>query len=247
MWNLSSEAADTLFAASNISLLVGTVIVVLATGGTIWASSKREMYAEIRQSQNELNIAKASEASAIADARAAEANMKAAGANERAAKLENQTAELKRQAEEAKAETAKVKERIHKIQSARRLEKSQAEALSTLLRSDVFQTKPQPRLRVAAVPGGESKMYAIEFLDLFQACNVNCYPTSADLSVYEIPQLMPCPVGLALTVKTLECVPPHVVQFHLKLLEIGLDHVMQVDPGLRSDEGFFTVMTKPEV
>lgn len=168
IFDLSSEGADRLLGISNTMLVIGLIVALAATIGTIWASSVIGKYSNIRQAGTEVAVANASAASKAADARAAEATLAAAQANLRSASLEKDTAELRRQAEEAKAEAARVNERLHKMQEIRRLPVDKAASLSELLKSEVFQKEPKPKIRVMSVADPEASIYAMDFLNLFK-------------------------------------------------------------------------------
>lgn len=247
IFDLTSDGADRLLGFSNIMLVIGLIVALAATVGTIWASAVIGKYSNIRQAGTEVAVANASAASRAADARAAEATLRAAEANERAAKLENETINLKKQAEEAKAETAKVNERLQKMQEIRRLPKDKAAALTPLLKSDFFQKDPKPTLRVSAAADVEAQMYAMDFLDLFRSCGVYVYPTPQGTLPGECVQFEPSLTGLTLSVKSLDVSPamqPH-ARFQRLMHELGMETTLEIDPQLRENEAVLYVLKKP--
>jgi multidrug efflux pump subunit AcrA (membrane-fusion protein) len=249
MVELSSKAADELYAWSNIALVVGSVIVVVATLLIFYAGKARDHYSELRLSNNETIVAKASKESALADERAAEATLRAAQAMERAAKLENETAELHKQAEEARAESARVNERLRKMQEHRRLTPDQQSALKSFLQSPDFRTDPSIRLQVASVSDAESETYALEFLNLFKACEVNVYPTPGGQLPNECVQSSASVLGLALAVSTFEVTEAMLplANFTRLLADIGLPLQLEVHPELGEREAMLYVLKKPGV
>ncbi|MVW87872.1 hypothetical protein EI969_18305 [Pseudomonas sp. PB101] len=256
MFDLSSKTADQLLGWSNVGLVVGSILVLLATIGAMWATSVRDTYSEIRQSNNETAVVQASAASKAADARAeeakrgsAEATLKAAEANERAAQLEQQTAELKKQAEEAKAEAAKVNERLHKLQATRQLTKDQIDQLSSLLKSDLFRAEPPANVRIFSVADTESQLYALNFLNLMRTSNVNFCPTPNGCLPGECVQLNETDEGVTFTVGSLETKPStqRFVALHHLLLELNIPHLINVDPKLKDHEATITILQKPVV
>lgn len=102
MFNISSATADTIYNYSNIALIFGTTIALIATIGAIYSSSIREQYSNDRTAINErltivakAEAAKATGNAAIANKIAAEANESAAKSNLRAAEVEKQNIELR--------------------------------------------------------------------------------------------------------------------------------------------------------
>jgi hypothetical protein len=77
MWNISSSAADALFAWSNIVLTVGAAAVLVGTIGSIKFAAVREHFADIRISDNERATKQAIADGDKAKAAAAEANARA--------------------------------------------------------------------------------------------------------------------------------------------------------------------------
>lgn len=249
IFDLSSEGADRLLGLSNIALVAGLVIALVATVGTIWASSVIGKYSAIRQAQTDLRIAEATDSSKQADARAAEANLAAARANERSNILEQNTAELKRQAEEAKAETARVNERIRKMQTIRRLSEKQKATLSEYLRSEEFKYEPRAEIRVFAVEDAEAKLYAMDFISLLKDGHVNYYPTPEGKFPNEGYQLASVPYGVAFVVNSLELT--HGNKRYVKLFEMlqtaGIDVGLQVNPSLKEYQATIDIHRKPAV
>lgn len=89
MFNISSTTADTIYNYSNIALIFGTTIALIATIGAIYSGSIREQYSNERTATNErLTI--------VAKADAARAIESAAKSNLRAAEIEKQNLELKK-------------------------------------------------------------------------------------------------------------------------------------------------------
>jgi hypothetical protein len=102
MFNISSSTADTIYNYSNIALVFGTTIALIATIGAIYSSSVRENYSNERTLNNEklTSLAKAEAAKAIENAakaneNAAFANQNAAKSNLRAEQVEKQNIELR--------------------------------------------------------------------------------------------------------------------------------------------------------
>lgn len=240
------DTAGTLLTFSNLSLLIGAVLVAAGTFGSMTANSTIQKYDEIRQLETEVKIAEATEASSVADARAASANLKSAEANERAAKLENETSLLKKQAEEAKAEAAKVKERLQKMQTLRKLTIEQAQKISDLLKSDKFIIDPPVTLGIAAVADSEAQMFAMEFMNLLISCRVNIGRTPYG-GVNDCIQLAECQDGLLLSVNSAEITPEGQPFVHLAnlLASMGLTTAVQEDPMLPKNEARLSVLRKP--
>lgn len=80
MWNVSPSMADSLFAWSNVVLVVGAAAVLIGTIGSIKMGAIREHFADIRISENERATAQAVAESDIAKESAAKANAAAAEA-----------------------------------------------------------------------------------------------------------------------------------------------------------------------
>jgi hypothetical protein len=76
LFNLSQHAADEVFGWANVTLVMGSMLVLAGTAVAIWASGIREQYANERISKNEAETADANK-------RAAEANAELALTNER--------------------------------------------------------------------------------------------------------------------------------------------------------------------
>lgn len=249
IFDLTSEGADRLLGFSNIMLVIGLVVALAATIGTIWASAVIGNYSSIRQAETEVAVANASAASKVADARAADANERAAQANERAAVLEKETANLHKQAEEAKAEAAKVNERLQKIQQIRRLSKDQAEALTPLLKSDIFQSTTKPNLRVSSVADAEAHIFAMDLLSLFKSCNINIYPTPQGTFPLECIQTEASLTGLILSVKNLYVLTPTNPFWKLRSLmsQINLTTTIETNSDLQENEAMIYVLRKPNV
>jgi hypothetical protein len=88
MFNISQNAADSIFSYSNIFLIIGTTVLLIATVGVIYSSSVREKYINERIALNE-------RLALVAKADAAKANENAAKSNLRAVEVEKQNAELR--------------------------------------------------------------------------------------------------------------------------------------------------------
>lgn len=109
MFNISSTTADTIYNYSNIALIFGTTLALIATIGAIYSSTVRENYSNERTIVNEKltalakaeaakaneNAAKANENAAFANENAAFANENAAKSNLRAEQVEKQNIELR--------------------------------------------------------------------------------------------------------------------------------------------------------
>jgi len=95
IFNISQNAADSIFSISNISLVIGTSVVLIATIGVIYSSSIREKYSNERIALNERLALVAKADAAKANENAAFANESAAKSNLRAAEVEKQNAELR--------------------------------------------------------------------------------------------------------------------------------------------------------
>jgi len=95
MFNISQNTADSIYAYSNIALIFGTTLALIATIGVIFSGSIREKYSNERIAVNErlTIVAKADAAKAIENA--AKANESAANSNLRAAEVERQNTELR--------------------------------------------------------------------------------------------------------------------------------------------------------
>ena len=181
---------------------------------------------------------------------AAQATLEAALANEKAAALEKQTAELRKQAEEAKAETAKVNERIHKIQSVRRLSNDQASTLKEFFRSEKFRYLPAASLQIFSVPDSESQMYAMDFIQVLRESGVSFYPTPMGKFPNECVQTSPDEYGVALVINSLEIKKETQRWAHLShiLPGIGIEVSVQLDPERKDHEAgtvSYTHLTLP--
>jgi hypothetical protein len=242
MFEMSSKAADQIFDIANYIGIIGSVIVVAATITSMKVDRIRDRFADERQSQNEITIAKA-------DERAATANLRAAEASERALVLEKETATLQKQAEEAKAETAKVNERIKHMQHQRRLTEDQTNAIKLLMNHEIFQQDKKINFRIGSVPDVESQMFAMEFMEIFKSCGINIFPTPDGKFPVEFVQNQPTVHGLALVMSGQGSQEAHIpfLTFHRLALEIGLEVNVEVDPKLRESEAFLVVMKKPVV
>jgi multidrug efflux pump subunit AcrA (membrane-fusion protein) len=95
MPEISQSFADTVFKYSNLLLIVGTAIVLIATIGAIISSRIRERFSDERISKNEALTEKAKAQTALANESAAKANKGAAQSNLRTAEVEKQNTELR--------------------------------------------------------------------------------------------------------------------------------------------------------
>jgi hypothetical protein len=237
---LSPEGADRLLGFSNTMLVIGLVVALAATIGTIWASSVIGHYSNIRQADTDAKVA-------AADARAAEATLAAAQANERSASLEKDTAELQRQAEEARAEAARVNERLHKLQEIRRLPADKAASLSELLRSEVFQKEPKPKIRVMSATDSEANIYAMDFLSLFKLHGISGQRYSDN----DVPalglQFSPQDYGLSFLVNNYENPGIAFVRFSELMIELGLIMTLCEDPEQAVNTASLAILRKPLV
>jgi hypothetical protein len=95
MFSISQGTADSIYTYSNIALIIGTTIALIATIGVIFSGSIREKYSDERIAINErlTIVAKADAAKAVENA--AKANESAANSNLRAAEVERQNTELR--------------------------------------------------------------------------------------------------------------------------------------------------------
>jgi ribosome-binding ATPase YchF (GTP1/OBG family) len=117
---------------------------------------------------------RASDIKSVEDAkRIADADARAAEANARAEEAKADAARAHQRAEEASMEAEKVRERLQKAQEMRTLSKSQADALTPLLKSELFQKEPKPRITLLHVSDAEAEGLAYQMMDLFKQCNVN--------------------------------------------------------------------------
>ena len=150
MFNISSTTADTIYNYSNIILVFGTTIALIATIGAIYSGSIRENYSNERTIANEklTSLAKAEAAKAIENA--AKANESAALAYESAAKSNLRAEEVEKQNIELriKFSSRHIDENTYKI-LLRELSKNPS--------SFDIQTMSDP----------ESGMYAADFLKTF--------------------------------------------------------------------------------
>lgn len=247
IFDLSSEGADRFLSVSNIVLIAGLFLAFIATIGTMMASAIIGDHASIRQAETEVEVAKASAASKTADARAAEATLASALANERSATLEKDTAELKRQAAEAKAEAARVNERLHKLQEIRRLPADKAASLSELLKSEVFQKEPKPKIRVMSVADSEANIYAMDFLSLFKLHGISGqHYLDNDLPALGL-QFSPQDYGLSFLVNNYENPGIALVRFSELMIELGLTMTFCEDPEQAVNTASLAIMRKPLV
>jgi len=88
MWTVTSPAADSLFALSNLVLIIGAALVLGGTIASIKLAAVKERFADIRLSDNEL-------ASNVAKSDAAKANERARGLEKEAAAARLETEKLK--------------------------------------------------------------------------------------------------------------------------------------------------------
>ena len=103
MFSLSLPAANEIFGLANSALILGAVLVLAGTVGTIWTSAIRERYADERISNNEKQTAAANE--------------NAANANERTAELTAQATALELDLERERNERLRIQERLEATQA----------------------------------------------------------------------------------------------------------------------------------
>ena len=160
-------------------------------------------------------------------------------------KKDEEIAKAHERAEAAKAEAAKANERILKMQKLRRLDKDKAEALTPLLKSDLFQKDPKPNLGIASVKDPEAQMYAMDFQRLLESCGVNIYPTENGLP-NEVVQLEPNADGLMLRVRNKQNAPQAIVQFQRLVHSLGINIPVAEDASLRDHAAVLTILRKPD-
>lgn len=90
MPDITSALADRLFALSNISLIVGAILALVGTWGTVWSGSIRDRYADDRLHQAEVRVAEANKSAAAANEQAARSQKEAALANLQTARLKKE-------------------------------------------------------------------------------------------------------------------------------------------------------------
>ncbi|MBG6188430.1 hypothetical protein [Flavobacterium sp. CAN_S2] len=150
MFNISSATADSIYNYSNIALIFGTTIALIATIAAIYSSSIREQYSNERTATNErltivakAEAAKATENAAIANKIASEANESAAKSNLRAIEVEKQNIELRIKF------------------SSRHIDKKQYDILVSIL------SKNPSTFNIETMGDPESGMYAADILKTF--------------------------------------------------------------------------------
>jgi hypothetical protein len=150
MFNISSSTADTIYNYSNIALIFGTTIALIATIGAIYSSSIREQYSNERTALNErlTIVAKAEAAKAIENA--ADANKNAAEAYENAAKSNLLAKEVEKQNIELRIKFA-----------SRHIDQRQ----HTILVSEL--SKNPSSFNIESMGDPESGMYAADILKTF--------------------------------------------------------------------------------
>ncbi len=87
MWNISPSLADSLFAWSNVILVIGAALVLIGTIGSIKTGAIREYFADVRISENERETRRATADSDLAKEAAAKANAVASQAQLELVKL----------------------------------------------------------------------------------------------------------------------------------------------------------------
>src|SRR5260221_12033912 len=108
MLDLSQCAANAIYNAANIALIVGGVLVLMGTIAAIWSSGIRERYADERISSNEAKTAQAVASAAIANEQAADAGATAAIANRAAADAGARVADANKAAKHERLERMKL-------------------------------------------------------------------------------------------------------------------------------------------
>lgn len=204
--------------SGGIALIAGAALTV--TSDRIAALTKAEADVKIRN----------------ADARAAEANARAEEAKADAANAH-------RRAEEAGADAEKVRERLKKSQEMRQLTKPQADALTPLLKSDLFQKEPRPKLTLLHVSDAEAESLARQMLNLFKECDVKV------AGFGEGWQTTPSISDFVLRVKSLEAVPENqpFARLQWAMINVGMTVGIMKDESLKIDHAELMVLRKPEV
>ena len=150
MFNISSNTADAIYNYSNIALIFGTTIALIATIGAIYSGLIREQYSNERTATNERLTIVAKADAAKANENASNANKSAALANESAAKSNLRAAEVEKQNIELRIKF-----------SSRHIDKKQYNILFSEL------TKNPSSSNIQTMGDPESGMYAADILKIF--------------------------------------------------------------------------------
>lgn len=251
MFDLSYHGASLLLNISGTVLVIGAVLTLSATIGSIWASAVKGKFDGIRQAETEVAVANATSASKTADARAAEANLAAAKANERSQVLERNTADLQRQAEEAKAEAAKVNERIQKMQSLRNIKPYHAQILRSVLTSPTFADKPGVRIIVSCTSDSESGIYAQEFINLFLQCGIRTNPNLGSPhpkpNIVHQPQQDDFDMIFAINPKDRDNHRKEFVLFHNTMADLNYKIPLMVDEDIEVNDSRLVILRRLQV
>lgn len=247
---LTAEAGRLSAAVSwwNDVLIVMMVVAAIAATGLVIAQfitvKRTEQLAEVQErlgNAKEMRLAvelkeKDTQISQ-ANARGEDAKREAALANERSAHLERETSALK-------AEAALANERIVEMKRMRRLDSDQAAALSILLHSELFQSKPQVLVKFAAVADAEAEMFAMEMQNFFASCGINTGQAAGKVPSGVI-QLKPNVKGLIMQVKSKAKPAKAFFELQTLMASIGLPSDVVECAELKDDETIISVLRKP--
>lgn len=150
MFNISSTTADTIYNYSNIALIFGTTLALIATIGAIYSSSVRENYSNERTIVNE-------KLTALAKAEAAKANENAAKANENAAFANENAAKSNLRAEQVEKQNIELRIKF----SSRHIDENTYKILLSEL------SKSPSSFNIQTMGDPESGMYAADILKTF--------------------------------------------------------------------------------
>lgn len=162
MLDVSENLANSWFSIANIMLMIGALLALAGTIGTVWLSGVREKYADAK---NLANIAAT-----------AKANAEAAKANERAAHLEKEAADARLEQQKLAKELQAARDRAeeaHKI--ARQAEiKQRPRGFSSEQRAafiDFMKDKPKGKVRVIAQSqSGDAPLFSQSLCSLLRDC-----------------------------------------------------------------------------
>ena len=149
MFDFSLKSANLLFGLSNVSLIIGGMLVLLGSAGVFWFGGIREKYADIRISGNEAQTASAVAASARANAETA--------------KLTESNTRLKLQLEKERAERLRLEEKV----APRKMSARQHEVLQSR-----FSESGWVEAEIIWHGTGEPELYADEFVSAFKAAGI---------------------------------------------------------------------------
>lgn len=166
MSDISLPLANLFYNLSNIALIVGAVLAVIGTVGTIWMGSIRDQYSDQRVSDNE-----AKTATAVAES---------AKANQRAQELHESNAKLEIELEKERIERL----RLEKALAPRRISSEEKRVLLVIL-----QKLPQQITKITCIMNDpESHVLALDFAKVFNDANWS-ETDRCDQSVYSTPQM----------------------------------------------------------